>query len=230
MDAGTKRWQIGELAAATGLTARALRHYESLGLLVPSARTQAGYRLYDGHDVERLYRVRALRALGLPLEQIAEVLDGLPLAEVLERQLAAVESELAAATRLRTRLLHLRRTASVDDLIETMEAMEMHEQYFSEEQRAAIAERADKAPAGEQAWAELIADARAELASGTDPRDPRMRAIGLRWKELIDEFTGGDPAIRAGLERMYGDQGPTLASRGGVDPELMAYVQEAMRD
>jgi DNA-binding transcriptional MerR regulator len=185
--------------------------------------------LYGPADVERLYRIRALRGLGLSLAEIRDVLDGLPLAQVLERQLAAVDAELAATARLRDRLLRLQEAASVDDLIETMEAMEMHERYFTEEQRAAIATRADGAAAGERAWALLIADARAEHAAGTDPRDPRVQEIARRWRALIDEFTGGDPGILDGLQRMYREEGPEAASRGGVDAELMAYVGEALR-
>jgi DNA-binding transcriptional MerR regulator len=64
-----RRWKVGELARATGLTVRALHHYDELGLLVPSERTQAGHRLYGEDDVRRLYRVVALRHLGLPLSE-----------------------------------------------------------------------------------------------------------------------------------------------------------------
>jgi len=69
-------WKVGELARATGLTVRALHHYDELGLLVPSERTFAGYRLYGDRDVRRLYRIVALRGLGLRLDEIAEVIDG----------------------------------------------------------------------------------------------------------------------------------------------------------
>lgn len=61
---------IGEVAKATGLTVRALRHYDAIGLVRPSDRTGAGYRLYDD-DLARLARVVALRQLGLGLEQVA---------------------------------------------------------------------------------------------------------------------------------------------------------------
>ena len=63
-----ERYRIGELARAAGVTVRALHHYDSLGLLVPSERTGAGHRLYSADDVERLYRLLALRGVGLPLD------------------------------------------------------------------------------------------------------------------------------------------------------------------
>ncbi|HEY0532381.1 MAG TPA: MerR family transcriptional regulator, partial [Actinoplanes sp.] len=56
-----RRWKIGDLAAATGLTLRALRHFDDIGLLCPAERSPAGHRWYTGDDVRRLYRILALR-------------------------------------------------------------------------------------------------------------------------------------------------------------------------
>jgi hypothetical protein len=80
----------------------------------------------------------------------------------------------------------------------------------------------------ETAWADLIAEAEAERAAGTDPAAPRMQAIAGRWRDLIERFTGGDPGIRESLGRMYRQEGVEKASRGGVSSELMAYVGEAL--
>ncbi|HUJ56853.1 MAG TPA: MerR family transcriptional regulator [Kofleriaceae bacterium] len=66
---------VGELAKLTGITVRALHHYDELGLVVPSQRTDAGYRLYDDGDVLRLQQVLLYRELGMPLGEIAAVLD-----------------------------------------------------------------------------------------------------------------------------------------------------------
>ena len=62
---------VGQLAAETGLSVRTLHHYDRCGLLRPSARTPSGYRCYRPEDVERLYRIRALQALGLSLAEVA---------------------------------------------------------------------------------------------------------------------------------------------------------------
>jgi DNA-binding transcriptional MerR regulator len=222
-------WTVGQLASATGVTVRALHHYDAQGLLVPSARTEAGYRLYSDADVERLYRIRALQALGLSLTEVAEALDGLPLADILGRQLEALDAELEHARSLRVRLLRLHHAATVEELVETMKEVEMHERYFTTDQREAIASRSHLAADGERAWRELISDVRAEQEAGTDPQAPRMQELAARWRELIGQFTGGDPAIRDSLARMYEQEGPPAASRGGVDPELMRYVGEALR-
>lgn len=101
-----RRWQIGDLAKQTGVSARALRHYDELGLLKPSDRSEAGYRLYAEADVRRLYRIVALRQLDFPLEEIASLLDaGEPdPADTARRHLERVERDLATQTRLRKRL------------------------------------------------------------------------------------------------------------------------------
>jgi MerR family transcriptional regulator, thiopeptide resistance regulator len=66
---------VGELAKLTGITVRALHHYDEIGLVVPSQRTAAGYRLYDDRDVIRLQQVLLFRELGLPLDEIAFAID-----------------------------------------------------------------------------------------------------------------------------------------------------------
>ncbi|MGE4539008.1 MAG: MerR family DNA-binding transcriptional regulator [Desulfovibrio sp.] len=58
--------RIGELARKSGLTVRALRHYDAIGLLTPSGRSDAGYRLYDRKDVMRLHAM--LENTHIPIE------------------------------------------------------------------------------------------------------------------------------------------------------------------
>jgi DNA-binding transcriptional MerR regulator len=71
-----RRWKVGELAEATGITVRTLHHFDVIGLLRPTERSAAGHRLYTADDLRRLYRVLALRHLGMPLAEIAQSLDG----------------------------------------------------------------------------------------------------------------------------------------------------------
>src|SRR6187455_905448 len=66
---------VGELSRLTGVTVRALHHYDEIGLVRPSQRTAAGYRLYGDADVLRLHQVLLFRELGLPLEEIAAAID-----------------------------------------------------------------------------------------------------------------------------------------------------------
>ncbi|HEU4732347.1 MAG TPA: MerR family transcriptional regulator [Kofleriaceae bacterium] len=66
---------VGELSRLTGVTVRALHHYDEIGLVRPSQRTAAGYRQYVDRDVLRLQQVLVLRELGVPLDEIAAVID-----------------------------------------------------------------------------------------------------------------------------------------------------------
>jgi DNA-binding transcriptional MerR regulator len=65
---------IGELARQANVNPRTLRYYERIGLLVPSARTDAGYRLYTERDAARLAFIRRAQVLGLSLTEITEII------------------------------------------------------------------------------------------------------------------------------------------------------------
>ncbi len=91
---------VGQVAETYGVTVRTLHHYDQIGLLSPSERSHAGYRLYTAEDLERLQHVVVYRRLGFSLEEVAELLadvearGGEGAAEHLRRQRAAVMSRL----------------------------------------------------------------------------------------------------------------------------------------
>ena len=87
-----QEWPIKEVARATGLTSRTLRHYEQIGLLHPSRVASNGYRFYGEAELSRLYRILSLRALELPLATIQIALDDdKSLAETIQTHLALLE-------------------------------------------------------------------------------------------------------------------------------------------
>ncbi len=67
--------QIGEVAARTELSLRTIRHYEEVGLVTPSARSQGGFRLYTEADVARLMVIRRMKPLGFTLDEMRDLLD-----------------------------------------------------------------------------------------------------------------------------------------------------------
>jgi len=100
---------IGQLARATGVTAKTIRYYEAIGVLPPPRRTAAGYRQYDRTAIDRLSFVRRARALGLPLDELKTLvaaLDGGERPGLRPRLLAVVRAQLAA---VRDRSAELRR-------------------------------------------------------------------------------------------------------------------------
>src|SRR3982750_4562640 len=105
-------WKVGELAGETGLTVRTLNHYDEIGLLKPSRRTQSGHRLYGEADVTRLQQVTSLRQLGLPLEQIRDLLArrGVSPREIVGLHLARVREQIELQRSLCERLERIAKT------------------------------------------------------------------------------------------------------------------------
>ena len=236
-----RTWKVGELAEATGLTVRTLHHYDEVGLLVPSGRTEAGHRLYAERDVQRLYRIVALRQIGLSLEEVKssleeEAADPRP---TLRRHLAELQRRIDLHEALKDRLLRIltameaAEQPTTADFLEALEVMERMETYYTPEQLADLEKRRnelgeDGMLKAQQDWADLIAEVGAARERGADPASPEVQDLARRWNALIEAFTGGDPAIRQSLQNMYDQEGPEQASRGMVDPELMTYIGQAI--
>ena len=233
--------RIGEVAAATGLTVRTLHHYDEIGLLAPSGRSDGGYRLYADDDVRRLYRIVAFRRLGFALGEIGALLDGdgADPRAVIRAQLERLDAEAATREALRGRLARLldaldgANGAAADLFLEAIEGMTMSERYYTPEQLAQLEQRRNAL--GEEGmrkaeadWAALIAEAEELRASGAAPTDPRTQALAARWAALVEQFTGGDPGIHASLNTMYRTEGADRASRGALSPEVFAWMGEAM--
>jgi DNA-binding transcriptional MerR regulator len=226
---------VGELASASGLTVRTLHHWDEIGLLRPAERSGAGHRRYSAEEVERLYRIVALRRLGLSLDQVCAVLDveGPDLHGAVAAHLARVKDELVRLRRLEGILEALVDVPSTELMIDAIEVMTMSEQYYTPEQLAQLEQRRqalgeEGMAKAQQDWADLIAEMDAEREAGTDPSEARVQALADRWQDLIGRFTGGDPGITASLKRMYEEQGAPKASRGAMSPELSEYVQRVM--
>lgn len=229
--------KVGELARATGLTVRTLHHWEERGLVVPSARTASGHRVYDDGDVRRVYQVVALRELGLSLDAIGALLDTGSFAAVLGAHLEQVDARLAALRSLRSTLSRvLDRLRDVPDpappdvvrmIDEVSRVNETFAQYFTPDQVAALQARRDEGEAAAGEWPELIAAVRAEMAAGTDPGDPRVRALAQRWAGLLAAFHRGDPELREPLYRMRAENADEVAAAGGPDQAMIDYIARA---
>lgn len=105
-----ERLTIGVVAQAAGVATTTLRYYEREGLLSPTDRNRAGYRLYDDEAVQRLEFIRAAQAVGFTLDDIRALLQlngDAPCKRVqplIERRLAEVDGKLADLTRVRSTL------------------------------------------------------------------------------------------------------------------------------
>jgi len=235
--------KVGALAKRTGLTVRTLHHYDEIGLLSPSHRTQSGHRLYGSDELSRLQQIASLKHLGLPLEEIRECLtrSEYSLERVLDLQIERIDEQIQRQERLRALLEALRdRIASGDrvslhDFARTVELTMNHAKYYTSEQLAKLNRR--RAEVGEarmqqvrQEWSQLFADYARAMEEGLPPDHVRVRDLANRSAELVAEFTGGDPAMAASLSALYEGEGPqkVLESHGmETAPGLWQYMAEA---
>ncbi|MBT1516743.1 MerR family transcriptional regulator [Bradyrhizobium sp. SRL28] len=120
--------RIGEVAEATGVTIRTLRHYEDTGLLAASQRTCGGHRLYDCESVRRVSHIRALREVGCSILDIRKAIERkTALSEFLKKQLKRAELQVERATltrdRLREMVLNPETDVTIDQLPGRLDAI-----------------------------------------------------------------------------------------------------------
>ena len=106
---------IGQAAAAAGISAKMVRHYESIGLLPPARRDASGYRDYDAADVQRLAFVRRARAAGFGLAQVGALLSlwqdrrrsAREVKRLVQAHVAEIDGRMAELDAVRRALAHL---------------------------------------------------------------------------------------------------------------------------
>ncbi|KYP79347.1 MerR family transcriptional regulator [Ferroacidibacillus organovorans] len=235
-----ERWKVGELAKLTGITIRALHHYDQIGLLVPFLHSGAGHRLYSGKDIARLQQIISLKQLGFSLDEIGALLDNPSFRpdKAIRMQLDRLVQQIRIQEDLRSRLERLyelvqaQRELTGEEWIKIIEVMKMTEKYFTPEQMEKLKKQGEllgteKIKEVENEWPSLIANVRVELKKGTPPDSPEVQLLAKRWKELVNLFTGGDSSITRSAEQYYAEN-PDRAAEFGMDKELWQYISKAM--
>ncbi|MFF2775378.1 HEAT repeat domain-containing protein [Streptomyces sp. NPDC058052] len=179
---------IGEVARRSGVSARMLRHYESLGLVRPSGRTGSGYREYGDEDIRRVFHIESLRSLGLSLREIGRALDdpGFTPAQLVGDLIDQTVARLAAETELLTRLRRIDATgpASWDDALQAVALLQALGSPSEDIRQRAALSSADEVPVPVEALVE----------AALDESDPHV-AGALRW--ALARSGDGGPALLA---------------------------------
>lgn len=224
--------KVGELAKRSGLTVRTLHHYDEIGLLVPSVRSDSGYRLYDRADVARLHAIQALRKLGLPLSEVGEMLacDGATLPAIVERQIHALDQEIEQASELRARLTLVQAAMatgsapSIGDWLDTLSLMSTYGKYFAAEELKTILHNLKRM---ESEWQPLTAQIREQMAQGVPPTDLSIQRLARRWMDLSIRWMEGDMDRLIRWGRMYREE-VQARGRHGVDLDVIDYIGKAI--
>jgi DNA-binding transcriptional MerR regulator len=198
------RHRVGQFAALTGVSIRTLHHYDRIGLLRPSDRSEAGYRLYSAEDLLTLQQILTLRYLGFGLRQIGELLrrPDFDLLASLRIQRGALRDRIGELERIEASLngllaqrlacgqwnWELVREASAN--VQTglnQKGDQMNDYYTPEEIKQQFAELAAGVPraelqAAERQWRDLLADVHANL--DLPPESPQAQELAARWEQV----------------------------------------------
>jgi methyltransferase (TIGR00027 family) len=231
----TTSLKIGELAKKTGLSIRALHHYDAIGLLCPSQRSEGGARLYGHGDLMRLHRVEALKQLDYSLADIKSALDGpagAPL-DVLQRQIAALDAQALQAQRLSRRLRHLLDLIAAGgetvatDWLDILELMNMYQKHLSEDELTTLmATGPGTLQPTDPQWIELIAEVRELMAQRAPTDSAAAQALAWRWIRLVILMTRNDPALADKILALQMNE-PRAQAILGITPAMFDWVGEA---
>lgn len=248
--AASRMYQVNEFAQLAGVTVRTLHHYDRLGLLKPGRRTDSGYRLYGERDLARLEQIVVLKFIGLPLKDIRRFLKG---ESALRDTLCRQQFVLAEKRRQIDTAIHAIRKAEraiesrgepdymlfkeIIQEIEMQNDMEWSKKYYSPEAQAEVEKRkALWSPELQEKvshqWSELFADIESAISAGESPSGPKAKALAARWKGLLAGFTGGNPEIQKGLNKMWADQQnwpEPQKSAYTIKPEIQDFIMKAMK-
>lgn len=252
-DAKHRTYAVGELARLSGVTIRTLHHYDSIGLLRPASVGENGYRYYGREELLRLQQILLHRELGMPLGDIAAVLDapGFDRLEALRRQRARLGTEMVRYRRL---------LRTIDRTIADMEGQPVmkdaqlykgfdpakqaeYETWLVDRYGGDMAEKIGRAwvqgastlkdeAAGEAVKTELEAVERAlgrALADGLAEDSPTTQALIGRHHGVVSRFWSPTAEAYAGLGDLYLEHPDFRARYEAVQPGLTAYLAAAMK-
>ena len=246
MEKRASAYTVRQLANMAGVSVRTLHHYDHIGLLRPSARTAAGYRLYGTEDLLRLQQILLYKELDLPLEEIRRILDdpGFDPVQALAQHRRTLELR---AERL-ARLLHtidrtIARLTEVDMSLTDEELYEGLPKETVDRWKREVDERYDPKlvaesnrrvhAMGKEQWnvvkaeGDAISRRMAELM-GRAPGDPEVQATIARQHAWIENFYPCSAEMFQGLGQLYAENPEFKANYDKYRPGLADFMREAM--
>ena len=239
---------VGQVAATFGVTVRTLHHDDEVGLLAPSERSSAGYRLYTGEDLDRLATIVTYRRLGLALDDVGSLLrgDGSSI-EHLRRQRDAVMHQVDELHRLVDAIDTRLEREMTERPATTQEMKEIFGDGFEDEYRAEAEERWGETDAWKQSaartrtytpgdWERIKAESAAvndafvaALTAGKPATSPEAMAAAEAHRVQIETwFYDLTHDFHRGLGDMYVADPRFTKTYEDIAPGLAAYVKDAI--
>jgi len=240
-------YTVGDVSRMARISVRTLHHYDAIGIVKPSSRSDAGYRLYTPRDLERLQQVLFYRELGFPLEEIAQLLADPRLDR---RRALMAQRELLAARAVQARALVdlIDKTIAALDQGETMSDTELFDGFDPSSYEEEVKERWGGTREYEESarrtrgytkddWNKVTAEAAAVsqafadlMAAGVPSTDPRAMDAAERHRVHITRwFYACSYEVQMGLGEMYVADPRFAANYEKVRPGLAAYVRDAIK-
>ena len=237
---------VHQLASLAGISVRTLHHYDHIGLLTPSARSAAGYRLYGTSDLLRLQQILLFKELDLPLEEIRRILDDPGFEPV--RALVQHRRTLELRAERLARLLHtigrtIARLTEVDMSLTDEELYEGLPKEQVDRWKREVDERYDPTLVAEsnrrvhamskeqwngvKAEGDAISRRMAELM-GRPADDPEVQATIARQHAWIENFYPCSAEMFQGLGQHYAEHPEFRANYDKYHPDLADFMRDAM--
>lgn len=241
-------WTVGQVSDVFGVTVRTLHHYDAIGLLTPSERSAAGYRLYTDVDLTRLQQIVVYRRLELPLDEIADLLsEGGDQVEHLRRQRESVMSRLGELTELVTAIDRALEREMNDQPATPEEMRELFGDGFKDEYQQEAQDRWGETDAWQQSqqrtarytkadWQQVKAEMDAvnaafvaALRSGEPATsEAAMDAAEAHRRSIHDRFYDVSYDFHRCLADMYVADPRFTKTYDDLAPGLAAYVRDAV--
>ncbi|WP_435201340.1 MerR family transcriptional regulator [Janibacter sp. GS2] len=239
---------VGQVAEHFGVTVRTLHHYDQVGLLHPSERTHAGYRLYTAGDLQRLSTIVVYRRLDFSLEEIGELLEAeeADVVDHLRRQRDAVMARVTQMSALVDAIDHRLEAEMNDQPATTEDLKELFGDGYSDEYRAEAQERWGDTAQWQQSaertarmtaqdWATVKEETEAleaQLAeavrAGVPAEGDRAAGIAERHRAGIARFYDCDHAFQTCLAQMYLSDERFTAHYEALAPGAAQWLHDAI--
>lgn len=227
--------KVGQLAKQICLSVRTLHHYDEIGLLSPSVRTEAGHRLYNTKDISRLHRIQALKQIGLSLQQIAEIIqsNSHSLPDIVAQQIINLEREIDQASQLKAKLIKLHdnlQTGHEPDMVswlDTLALMNVYEKYLTAEEIEELNSHAMAVKHEiEHDWPKMVKKLQSIMDQGIPADADEVTEFVILWTEMLDRLVGHNPHLLLKVHSMSSET--EMQIQRGISPEMMLFLGEAM--